>query len=184
MGSDFFCCGTEASLLACPYSRSFFCSHFEDAGVICPPNEPGNCTNGDIRLVDGQTQYEGRVEVCLHGRWGTVCDNEWGGADTRVVCRQLNYTQNGSPYAISNAPFGAGEGPFFVDNVACVGNETSFLSCRANNIGDHDCSRSEAAGVLCPCELRGLSFYVIVRLCWHIFVKVAFYRVHFFCFLT
>ena len=124
------------------------------------------------------------MEVCLHGRWGAVCDDEWGGADARVVCRQLNYTQNGSPYAISNAPFGVGEGPFFVDNVACVGNETSFLSCRANNIGDHDCSRSEAAGVLCPCELRGLSFYVIVRLCWHIFVKVAFYRVHFFCFLT
>ena len=26
----------------------------------------GNCTYGDVRLVGGSTQYEGRVEVCIN----------------------------------------------------------------------------------------------------------------------
>lgn len=50
-----------------------------------------NCTNGDVRLMGGASDNEGRVEVCYGRTWGTVCDNGWSHHDGNIVCRQLGY---------------------------------------------------------------------------------------------
>jgi hypothetical protein len=50
------------------------------------------CIQGDVRLVDGRNDYEGRVEVCDDGKWKTVCDRKWRDEEAKVVCRQLNYS--------------------------------------------------------------------------------------------
>ena len=47
------------------------------------------CQDGDVRLVNGYSQFSGRVEVCLSEQWGTVQDEEWSVLDAYVVCRQL-----------------------------------------------------------------------------------------------
>ena len=47
--------------------------------------------NGDIRLIGGLNEREGRVEVCIGGVWGTVCHYDWSSSDARVVCRQLGF---------------------------------------------------------------------------------------------
>ena len=56
------------------------------------------CNDTDIRLVDGAAANIGRVEICLNGVWGSVCDDwywwqrdHWDIREARVVCRQLGY---------------------------------------------------------------------------------------------
>ena len=50
------------------------------------------CSYGQLRLVNGNTPNEGRVEICINLRWGTVCDDKWTYINADVVCRQLGYS--------------------------------------------------------------------------------------------
>lgn len=67
--------------------------------VLCiiptvPSTEYGNCSHGDVRLVnytdneDTRTR-EGRIEICINNAWGTVCDNLFDSVDAEVFCHQL-----------------------------------------------------------------------------------------------
>ncbi len=56
----------------------------------------GECDDGTIRLAGGQSDFEGRVEICNNDTWWTVCDDYWDVNDTNVVCRQLGYIPKGN----------------------------------------------------------------------------------------
>ena len=54
-----------------------------------------SCTEGNLQLAGGQSSNEGRVEICINGVWGTVCDGGWDSSDATVVCRQLGFPGSG-----------------------------------------------------------------------------------------
>ena len=111
-------------------------SHFVDA--------PGLSL---LRLSHGSY---GRLEVYYSGSWGTVCDDSWSTTEGNVTCRELGYGQATS--APSNAAYGEGSGPIWMDNVVCGGSERRLSSCSFNGWGIHDCGHREDAGVVCSLE--------------------------------
>ena len=85
----------------------------------------------------------------MNNRWGTVCDDQWDTANAEVVCRQLEYNLTSDAVAYTNAYFGRGTGPIWLDDVQCTGSETHLVNCTNRGIGKHDCGHHEDAGVQC-----------------------------------
>ena len=50
-----------------------------------------SCTDGAVRLVGGQSNGEGTVEICYSRVWGSVCGDSWDRNDAAVVCQQLGF---------------------------------------------------------------------------------------------
>ncbi|XP_034033272.1 scavenger receptor cysteine-rich domain-containing group B protein [Thalassophryne amazonica] len=111
-----------------------------------------------IRVVNGETSCQGRVEVFYADLWGTVCDDDWDMDNARVVCRQLGC---GSAIAFTqNAFFGYGSGQIMLDNVQCNGSEPQLSDCFNLGWFQHNCGHHEDAGVIC--SLREPSITVSV----------------------
>ncbi|XP_070555540.1 uncharacterized protein [Ptychodera flava] len=120
-----------------------------------------------VRLANGQTPFEGRVEVFYSGSWGTVCDDDWNLNDADVVCRELGYPgamiatggryPQDSGYHGVAGPFGEGNGAIWLSEVGCLGNEGALAKCSHilgphNDDGDYQhlpCRHTEDSGVYC-----------------------------------
>ena len=50
-----------------------------------------DCDEGDVRLLDGTDDSNGRVEVCHNGMWTSMCSSEYDQNIASVVCKQLGY---------------------------------------------------------------------------------------------
>ena len=95
---SFGCTGSEERLLDCPHSTIILSptnTRYQStipAGVICQGNTsaPVECERGEVRLVGGATQAEGRVEICANGYWSVPCDYGSLWEEARLICKRLN----------------------------------------------------------------------------------------------
>ena len=100
-----------------------------------------------VRLVDGPDNATGRVEVYYYGTWGTVCDDDWDINDALVVCRQLGFRN--ALVAYRHGHYRQGTGAILLDNIDCLGYESSLFLCSHSGVGNHNCIHSGDAGVRC-----------------------------------
>ena len=64
-----------------------------------------DCIDGEVRLMEGEFEWEGRLEVCFGQRWGTVSSDGWTETNSQVVCNDLGYDPDTGwfAYRISNS---------------------------------------------------------------------------------
>ncbi|XP_036093051.1 scavenger receptor cysteine-rich type 1 protein M130 isoform X2 [Rousettus aegyptiacus] len=120
-----------------------------DKLTMVPYENPGSSggTEKELRLMAGENECTGRVEVKVQGEWGTVCNNGWDMDEVSVICRQL-----GCPTVIKATGwnnFSAGSGRIWMDHVSCRGNESALWNCKHDGWGKHNCTHQQDAGVTC-----------------------------------
>ncbi|XP_072892555.1 scavenger receptor cysteine-rich type 1 protein M130-like [Hemitrygon akajei] len=110
----------------------------------CQPDPSESVT---LRLANGGSRCDGRLEIHYKGNWGTVNGNSWDMPDANVVCRQLGCGTALKAYDYGD--YGKGSGPIFTTNVQCGGSEAALQECKSDPWGDTGYSHSQDAGVVC-----------------------------------
>eukprot|EP00069_Balaena_mysticetus_P010569 bmy_20717T0 len=144
----FHCVGTEPYLWNCPMST-----------LGAPACVPGNAATAvcsglpdALRLRDGQSRCDGRVEVSLDGVWGRVLEDAWDLRGAAVVCRQL---ECGGPERAYEAPAPRrGAVPLGLSRARCLGTETRLTQCNVSASPLVSAGTSRDAGVVCSGSRR------------------------------
>ena len=115
-------------------------------------------SNGDVRLVGGPHPYEGRLEIFLHGKWGTFCgsdESKFSRGAAQAACKQLGHLDQNGFGSINNFnyPVADSQTPMHIGSANCdyrfsVG-ELHILRCDVSEQVSPDCSQSTAIGVQC-----------------------------------
>ncbi|NXG40365.1 SRCRM protein, partial [Dromaius novaehollandiae] len=150
----FHCSRTESHLGECPAMAlgTPACSPRHAAAVNCS----GACGAGGaepLRLVDGESRCDGRLEVALGGAWGRVLAQQWDASSASVVCRQLRC---GTVQKAYTAPvLGPGSSPLVLGGLQCAGTEAHLAQCNATLHSTVPPGHVKEAAVVCSGECAG-----------------------------
>uniref|UniRef100_H2ZS76 SRCR domain-containing protein n=1 Tax=Latimeria chalumnae TaxID=7897 RepID=H2ZS76_LATCH len=98
-----------------------------------------------LRLSNGGSHCDGRLEVFYNRTWGRELDDSWDLNDADVVCRQLDC--GSALQAYNSSQYSHGAGPVWLTGVECLGNESALHHCNRPPTGQSDAS--DDVGFLC-----------------------------------
>ncbi|WAR24035.1 DMBTL-like protein [Mya arenaria] len=108
-----------------------------------------------MRLANGISLYDGRIELQVNGSWGTICGRSSLSSSTyyflreeaEVICYSMFGKRSIISYHTWERPYGRGNGTTYIDQLRCNGNEDTILDC--NYVLNSTCSHYYDAFVAC-----------------------------------
>lgn len=132
----------------------------------------------EVRLTDGNTPQDGRLQIRLAGRWHDVCSDarNWTQADAQVICRQMGLRTGrferwfkATGFESRASGIGSPEGPssLRLDRPNCGGPERLVFDCNgwpSRQVGSGSCDQLPVLGLHCDDQLAdGNAFWSGIR---------------------
>jgi hypothetical protein len=150
---DITCSGSEATLTDCPSTRYMTnnegCAHSEDVGVTC-----SHSARSTIYKIETGSN-SGRLMFFYHGKWGTVCDDNFDSNNNgaTVACKSMGYSGgvNINYCEDTGACPEDASLPIWLDDITCSGSEAQITDCPSTRYmtSNEGCSHAEDVGVTC-----------------------------------
>lgn len=109
----------------------------------------GECPSGTVcgapATPSEARMTNGFLEVYYMSEWRSVCDDGFDQQDADVACRQMGYS-GAETFMTSVA--GTNDS-FWLDDLACTGEESTLDACPSSGWGVENCSASESVSVVC-----------------------------------
>ena len=106
-----------------------------------------------VRLLGGKTNLEGRLQVRIGEKWGTVCNYGWTIRDAALVCHQLGLTLDPDDWFLerSQIPNAGTNEDIILSNVHCTEDDIDISKCRAESADEFEnsCTHENDVGVRC-----------------------------------
>ena len=138
------CSGNEEQLVDCQHPQfgdTAGCDSNTLVGVSC------NYDGYQVRLADGNSSNEGRIEVYHNSQWGGVCIYFHDQDSANVACRSLGYARG---EALPAGTFGSGPSTVHLALYWCYGYEDDLSGCYHSFFG---CFGGQDVGVRCFSKL-------------------------------
>ncbi|XP_045768313.1 protein bark beetle isoform X2 [Maniola jurtina] len=121
-----------------------------------------------IRLLGGRTPHEGRLQVRIDGKWGTVCNYGWNIVNAALVCNQVGLALNPDDWFLEpiEIPSAGMTEDIILSNVDCTEFDNDITKCRAETIEsfENSCTHDNDVGVRCyETSWAGVRFSVIAE---------------------
>ncbi|KAL7298469.1 hypothetical protein TKK_0008256 [Trichogramma kaykai] len=106
-----------------------------------------------VRLLGGKTIKEGRLQLRVGEKWGTVCNYGWTMRDAALVCHQLGLTLDPDNWYMerSDIPRAGTNEDIVLSNIQCTEDDVDISRCKAETADEFEnsCTHENDVGVRC-----------------------------------
>ena len=120
-------------------------------------------SNGDLHVVECDSECCCRLEVFYENEWGTICDDAFNTNAGEIACRQMGLPSTDVRIMVGGSGSGGagtvpGTGQIWLDDVNCgSGSYDRLEDCPHKPYGSNNCDHVEDAGVCCGGEVSEVS---------------------------